>query len=147
MDKLHNPAVDIGGIIVNREVEIRQAERTDIHVDATTQEAGAYRYDKATVIIETKGCWNRELNEAMKTQLVDRYLNNHPSPYGLYLIGWFICDRWDNSDDRKRDARRLTRSLEDSEERFNQQARNLSQQGIQVLTLILNTTLPDERPE
>ena len=57
-----------GGIIANREVEIRRGEgsgtgeRTDIHVDAIITDEQGQVFDVVTVIIETKGCWNNELN-------------------------------------------------------------------------------------
>ena len=52
-----------GGIIVNREVEIRRGEgsgtgeRTDIHVNAIVKKEQGQIFDVVTVIIETKGCW------------------------------------------------------------------------------------------
>jgi len=87
------------GVVVNREVEIRRGagpnrgERTDIHVDAVAHNTDGEAYDSVTVIIEVKGCWHPELDHAMKTQLVDRYLKDNRCQHGLYLVGWFNCDQ------------------------------------------------------
>jgi predicted NACHT family NTPase len=127
------------GIIVNREVQIHRGQRTDIHVDAVIRDSNNDVYDSVTVIIEVKGCWNTELNSAMKTQLVDRYLENNRCRYGLYLVGWFNCDQWDNNDYRKNQAPKVDKN--ESQERFNAQALELSRQGIEIKTLVINTAL------
>ena len=49
------------GIIVNREVEIRRGEITDIHVDAILFKDRKDIIDILKAIIEVKGCWNPEL--------------------------------------------------------------------------------------
>jgi hypothetical protein len=59
-------------IIVNREVRIHRGERTDIHVDAVVLDEAGAACDTVTAIIESKGCWNQELEDAMQTQLADR---------------------------------------------------------------------------
>lgn len=51
-----------------------------------------------SLVIEVKGCWNQELQTGLKGQLVDRYLRGNPRASGLYLVGWFLCDRWTASD-------------------------------------------------
>ena len=132
------------GIIVNREVQIRRGvgagtgERTDIHVDAVTQSQGE-TYDSVTVIIEVKGCWNDELNQAMETQLVNRYLKDNRCQYGLYLIGWFNCKQWDDKDNRKGRAPKI--SLDKAKECFDAQARKLSLTDRKIRALVLNATL------
>lgn len=95
------------GIIVGREVEIRRSmggnpgERVDLHVDAVMKDASGKVYDRVSAIIEVKGAWNKELAEAMQTQLVDRYLKDNTCRYGLYLVGWFNCIQWDLEDGRR----------------------------------------------
>jgi hypothetical protein len=130
------------GIVVNREVEIRPSERTDLHVDAITRGAAAQGYDVVTLIIESKGCWNPELDSAMKSQLADRYLRNNPGRSGLYLVGWFNCKLWDDRDPKKKAAPKLT--LEEARQRYNQQAAGLSQRAAPLRALVLNTALPDD---
>jgi len=107
------------GIFANREVELRSKatgavlERTDIHVDAVIRNHAGEIIDSITVIIEAKGCWNGDLDEAMQTQLVDRYLKDNTYQYGLYLIGWFYCTHWDT-----RKAKSPKISLEETREQF-----------------------------
>jgi len=96
------------GVVINREVEIQrgegsgQGERTDIQVNAVIRNQDNEIYDTITVIIEVKGCWHRDLDNAMGTQLVGRYLKDNHCQYGLYLVGWFNCDQWDTTDSRKK---------------------------------------------
>jgi hypothetical protein len=133
------------GIVVNREVELRrgyppgQGRRTDIHVDAVIRGPDGEVYDSLTAIIEVKGCWNKELDQAMKTQLVDRYLKGNRCQHGLYLIGWFNCEQWDDDDYRKGQSPK--RSMHEAQQRFDDQASELSQQDIRIKAVILNTAL------
>jgi hypothetical protein len=131
------------GIIVNREVEIRRGykpgkgERTDLHIDALAKDSRGRVLDTVTVIIETKGCWNRELDSAMETQLRDRYMKDNKCDHGLYLVGWFTCSQWDPSDSRKPPAE----TLEQVRKRFDQQAKDLSTGGTTIRAFVLNTCL------
>lgn len=133
------------GVIVNREVEIRRGERTgkgertDIHVAAISRGSSGEEYDRVSVIIEAKGCWNKDLNLAMKTQLVDRYLKDNRCQHGLYLVGWFNCDQWDDNDYRKQQTPKL--SIEEARKQFEAQAAELSQSDVQVKAFVMNTAL------
>jgi hypothetical protein len=127
------------GIIVNREVRIHRGERTDIHVDAVIRGQNGDTYDSVTVIIEVKGCWHPELKHAMETQLVDRYLKDNHCQHGLYLIGWFNCEKWDNDDYRNDQARELT--LDEAQKQFDTQATELSQGETKIKALVINTAL------
>lgn len=133
------------GIIVNREVEIRrgegsaQGERTDIHVDAISRGAAGEEYDRVTVIIETKGCWNQGLDNAMQTQLLNRYLKDNRCQHGLYLVGWFNCDQWSNDDYRKNHAPKLGK--DEAQRRFDAQATDISQRDTLIKALVINTAL------
>jgi hypothetical protein len=125
------------GIVVNREVEIRQTrgstpgERTDIQVDALRREPHNDDYDTLTVVIEVKGSWNSDLDNAMRSQLAERYLSDNNYHHGLYLVGWFDCDQWDAGDYRK--ARSRDRTLEEARERFIDQAVEVSRQCVVVI--------------
>ena len=132
---------DLGsrGVIANREVQIHRGERTDIHVDAITYDSRGQVYDRITTIIEVKGCWNPELNNAMEMQLVDRYLTDNHCQHGLYLVGWYNCDRWDGRDYRKNDAPKL--GIDEARLQFDTQAARSSQQGRQIKALLLDATL------
>jgi hypothetical protein len=133
------------GIVLNREVEIRRGtghgdgERTDIHVAAVVRADSCNAFDVIKVIVETKGCWNQELRTAMSDQLVGRYLKDNTCQQGLYLVGWFLCDRWDADDRRKTRTPKI--SIEEIQRELDQQATALSNNDVNVRALVLNTSL------
>jgi hypothetical protein len=135
------------GVVINREVEIQRGagenpgERTDIKIDAVRKAGNGQTYDVITVIIETKCCYHRELQTAMQYQLRDRYLREHRSDFGIYLVGWFNCTAWDDEDDRKQQAPKLT--AVQAQEFFDHQATTLSQAQSSIRAFVLNTALPD----
>lgn len=139
-------ANDLGqqrGIIVNREVQIRRGQRTDIHVDAINIGTNGKVVDIIKAIIEVKGCWNPELETGMKSQLVDRYLRDNQCPNGLYLIGWFNCDKWSDTDGRKKNIPNY--SFDDAKAHFGEQAKELSQNcdipGLVLRSYVINACL------
>jgi len=71
--------------------------------------------------------------------LIDRYLNEVRCQHGLYLIGWFNCPQWSESDSRKEKVPKL--DIETARKQFTDQARELSQAGVQVKTFVMNTAL------
>ncbi len=81
-------------IVVGREVQIHRGEFTDIHIDGIVASDEDSEFSIAKVIIEVKGCWSTELKTAMETQLVGQYLRDNDCQHGLYLVGWFYCDKW-----------------------------------------------------
>ena len=134
-----------GGVIVKRELEIRngegsgKGERTDIHVDVSVQSSRGKAQDRVSAIIEVKGCWNSGLDGAMETQLVDRYLKDNPCQHGMYLVGWFDCDQWDEEDYRKKKCPKT--SIDEVRKQFDAQAAELSQQGTRIKAFVMNTAL------
>ena len=143
-------------IIANREVEISRrhgdkkatsGKRVDILVNAFVRQPNREIYDPIKVIIEVKGGWNESLNNAMKTQLVDAYLEN-VTQYGVYLIGWFNCEQWDRKDYRyKKHPKRL--DIDKAKKKFALQAADLSKQGLKIKAVVLDTSLrsqPDKSP-
>jgi hypothetical protein len=126
------------GIIVNREVQIHRKEKTDIHVDTFSRRFDNQLIDCVSVIIEVKGSWHRELDNAMRAQLKEQYLENNHCQHGLYLVGWFNCDQWDEQDYRKAETPRLT--FEEAKEKFSAQAESLSLDGVHIEAFILDTS-------
>lgn len=131
------------GIIVNREVEIRRitggiGERTDIHIDALKKGSRGEIYDRITVVVEVKGCWNRELNSAMETQLFETYMDEAQARHGLYLVGWFNCDRW-ASDYRKGNTPSI--SVTEARTKFEAKAAENTRNGKVMRAFILDTAL------
>ena len=74
----------------------RRGEETDIYVDALVR-GQAEQFDKVSVVIEMKGCWHRELRDAIETQLVNRYLKDSARRRGLSLVGWFSSPKWSDA--------------------------------------------------
>jgi hypothetical protein len=76
--------------VINREVEIQPSRldggRTDILIQAADPHDTASQ--PLTVIIEVKGCWNREINTGVGEQLVP-YLKPRPGWAGIFLVGYF----------------------------------------------------------
>jgi len=95
--------------------------------------------DSIVAIIEVKGCWNSELDNAMETQLVNQYLKNNRCQNGLYLVGWFNCEQWDSSDYRKKQPPNLTK--DEVQKQFDAQANELSQHDTLIKAFVINTAL------
>jgi predicted NACHT family NTPase len=127
------------GIIVNREVEVYRpagagkGPATDIHVDVIVPNPNNRLHLKA--VIEVKGCWNRELKTSIQAQLIDKYLQGPDCQHGIYLVGWFDPEHWDDSDYRKRDAHRWT--IQETREFFANQAaqHSTADRPVQVFVL------------
>lgn len=128
------------GVVVGRELQIRHLTPTDIHVAAIRPAIGGAPPEPLAVIIEVKGCWNRDLTTAMRNQLVDRYLQPQDLRHGLYVVGWFLCDKWDAGDPRRAATPRGT--LENLRDRLTMQAKALEQerQNLNVRVRVLDLT-------
>jgi hypothetical protein len=100
------------GVVAGREVVIRRGgaggvpgQRTDVYVTAVREE-GPRKWNTIAAIVEVKGSWHDDVLTAMETQLVGDYLSRNPEcQHGLYVVGWYLCQRW-MSEPRKRKSRR-----------------------------------------
>lgn len=113
------------GIIVNREVQPRRGQKTDIYVDAIKLAVGSGEAERFTVVIEVKGCWHDEVMTAMETQLFNRYMKENSLRCGLYLVGWYMCDQWDAKDKNKAKTPKMT--IEDFNGHLENQAKQLEE--------------------
>jgi len=125
-------------IVVNREVQIRRGQKTDVHVDAISPTPDSHAYRVVSAIIEVKGCWNRELKTAMKSQLVDRYMCGNNTNHGLYLVGSFSSSLWDSKDWRERRCAGSTQQSLRAE--LSRQAETLSTNGQQLRSFVLDVS-------
>lgn len=134
------------GVVVAREVEIRRGEgsgtgeRTDIHVTAVVPGLDTGSTDTVRVIIEVKGCWNPELQTAMQAQLVDRYLKDNQCQHGIYLVGWYLCDQWDDSHRQKIETLKLHWSIDDANAFFTTRADGMPT-DVMVKAKVIDTRL------
>jgi hypothetical protein len=83
-------------VVIGREVQPRRGQKTDIKVVAVPPDSSGDARS-LTLIIEVKGCWNRQVRTAIQTQLVEDYLNKNGWTHGLYVVGWFLGDKWDDT--------------------------------------------------
>ena len=134
------------GVIANREVVIRRflggqpGERTDIHVNVAVPTVEPGVLQKLTAIVEVKGCWNRDLDHAIQTQLVGRYMRDTACRHGIYLVGWFMCPQWDAKDGRRMATPKI--SIDDARQRFELQAAQLSTAENSLRAAVLDAALP-----
>jgi hypothetical protein len=134
------------GIVVNREVQIRRGtgggsgQLTDIHIDAVIQGAQPGSYETIYVIIEVKGNWHPELWTAIETQLRGRYLKENHRRDGIYLVGWFSCNKWDDTDNRKGQVPPIR--LSEAAAILADQAVKLSADGYLIRSYVLDASLP-----
>lgn len=98
-------------LTINREVQVTRlsthgvGKRTDLLIQAFVPAKGLTPADdRLSVVVETKGCWNKDLMTSMESQLVDDYLPAAHASTGIYLVGWFDPAKWDPSDPRRKSA-------------------------------------------
>lgn len=119
-------------VLVSREVEVNnwpgqgRGNCVDIIVQMIANDG-----EKFTVVIESKGCWNRELHSEMETQLKQKYLVGAGHRCGVYLVGWFGTEHC------------LTNcpSLKALKRKLENQASKLSKDGVILRTFVLDAEL------
>ncbi len=130
----------IKGVIIDREVEIRKGQYTDILVHAAPKSRSRGTFEQVTVVIEAKGSWHADIKTAMKDQLVDTYLRDNHCRHGIYLVGWFQCDLWDTSDSRNK-PQMFAKSIEEAHDTLDQQAASLSQSDFDIRAVVLDARI------
>ena len=75
----------------------------------------------------------------MKAQLVDKYLEGNRRRHGLYLVGWFNCDQWDDEDSRKGWVSK--QDINAVQESLDRRACQLSEEDLRVRSVVLDTAL------
>ena len=119
------------GIVLNREVQIRRGgdgwrgERLDLLIEAFSEQG-----DVVSVIVEVKGSWNEDWEQAMQTQLAGRYLKENRCRHGLYLLGYFPDGR---------EAGKLP--PDDVARTLRNQAELLTRDGLRISSLVLDFSL------
>jgi hypothetical protein len=137
------------GVFLAQEVEVRasktgkgRGESIDIWAEAIIGPHAASP-DRATVVIELKGCWNRELMTAMKTQLVGRYLDPPLHRHGIYLVGCFATEHWAAEGDKTRHKAASRHDVEDLRHALEAQAEELNRiDAVAVQALVFDGSLP-----
>jgi len=136
-------------IIALREVQIRrglgdnQGENTDVYVTIPATDTRP----NLTVIIECKGCWHNDLDSAMETQLVNRYLADNECRCGLYLVGWFHFSKCYYDTCRNASGNIISTKpcqkgvIDDFRSQLNNQAESLSGDDLTIKAIVLNAAL------
>jgi hypothetical protein len=133
-------------VVINREVQVSRpgldGSRTDIEVQAQADKK-AGRPELLTLIIETKGCWNPDLETALLGQLVEKYLTRPGQRAGIYLVGYYDDPPYYVDGGRKR--LKTGHTLEEIRERQNQFAANGTESGHDVAAFVMDCRLPGQR--
>jgi hypothetical protein len=139
--------LDLAGhqVVINREVQVVRpnlsGQRLDIIVEANPR-PGIHGQEPVAVILECKGCWNSGLGTDLEQQLVDRYLTKPRYDAGIFLVGFFDCERWRINKVRPIHQRR--HSLEELRRTLAQAAADQEQaKPVTVASVVLDCRLPD----
>jgi hypothetical protein len=125
--------------VVNREVQPRRAQQTDVWVEAPAED----ERPPLRVVIEAKGCWHQALFSAMEEQLLHRYMLPNGVTCGVYLVGWFLCEKWSDEDSRLAKARSNGTDREEVTQRLNNQAESLAaKEPVSLRVCVLDATWP-----
>jgi hypothetical protein len=131
------------GVSITCETKIREGQYVDLYIAAVIPGAEAR---KLSLIIEVNGCWNRELMDALETQLAMRYLRDNLSSRGIYLVAWFLCDRWNGDNDYRKDLTPKT-TLADLSNLLESQAQHVNAEtGSEIRVFMLNATIEGASP-
>lgn len=136
-DHLRNRLAELVGgtnLVVNREVQVRRnrpagvPERADLQIDAATGISGPLAV--LSLPIEVKGAWNEDLLQAMRSQLLGRYMADLHVSHGCFVVLWPDLESWGDGDARRRvvaslDRDAVTQLLDD-------QAQQLADEGYSV---------------
>ncbi len=135
-------------IITTREPQIRKGRgnRPGENLDITVELPATDNRPSLKVIIECKGCWHTDIYNAMKNQLVDRYLKDNSCQYGLYLVGWYGCSICYNQTCRNKNNIKKTKpcqkgAINDLKAGLEKQANDLSKNGLYIKMFVLNVAL------
>jgi len=137
------------GVFLAEEAQVRlsktgkgRGESVDIWTEAIVGPRSASP-ERATVVIELKGCWNRELKTSMKEQLIDRYLDPPFHRHGIYLIACFGTDQWVAEGDKTRHKVANRHTPADLRKTYEAQAETLNaSEAVSVCVVVLDCSLP-----
>jgi hypothetical protein len=138
------------GTVVNREVQVRRSrpsglpERTDLRIEALPSLSSS-NSRPIRLPGEVKGAWNPGLFASVESQLVNRYMVDFGTGFGIYVVLWFDEESWtDTADNRRAKAikrgprQRLTTELQAT-------AAQLLEHGHHVAIVVLDASLTRQR--
>lgn len=128
-------------VFIGRETQISRGNLTDILIETRQQLADGRFGDTLTIVIEVKGCWNSEIKGALSKQLAERYLTAHGLRHGIYLVGRFFCEAWNEEADSSRWQKSSRITDGELKSFLDAQAQELTQKGLHVRVRILRCQL------
>lgn len=132
------------GAVVNREVQVRRSapsglpERTDLRFEATPTGTAMKGASSVKIPGEVKGAWNADVIDSVSSQLVDRYMADFQTEYGVYIVVWFDHESWTDASDRRRNAVARFSGIDDLRARLNTAA---ALTGRKVAVVVLNASI------
>jgi hypothetical protein len=143
-------------VVVNREVLVRQTSpsgagnRVDLLVETTAlpgvpsaaMAAAGPGFHAVRVVIEVKGCWNDQLSTAMSDQLANDYLPEASARHGVYVVGWYPIEQWNDPDDQRQTAT-ARRDRDQTAGELGRQATELFQtRGLDLRAVVIDVPRP-----
>lgn len=133
------------GTVVNREVQIRRklflggdpGSRTDVWVQALDPESTQI----LTLCIEVKCNWNQEGKDALRAQLLEKYIKSGGAGAGILLLCWFDCPKWDGGDSRKKKRLSVWPDMETARSALEAQAEAERQKGHLISAAVIDCSL------
>ena len=134
-------------VISNREVQIRRrfgedsGQVVDIKIDAVPFDENGKPDTPITIIVEAKCSWNSGLYKDMRRQLRDRYLSSENIRYGIYLVVYFSCEKWNRKGDHRKSSNKK-KTMCTISAKLKDQARELSSEGKFIESIVIDARLP-----
>ena len=134
-------ALDLKGVIINREVTIRRKQfkegkpgsRTDLWIQVIDE-----RQKVLTLCIEVKCNWNSSAKTAIKDQLVEKYMSGGTAEAGILLLAWFESPNWAQNDGRSAQSKLVWPTKSMAWEDLRKQAAQFSNCGKPVASFVVN---------
>jgi len=132
---------DFRDIIIHREVEIDPGSSPDLFLNVLNRGESTTQNEIISAVVEVKGSWHPKLTTAMQNQLLDQYMKPRNLQYGLFLVGWFRSQYWDDDDTRKDANVSEFDSIDDLKNYLDIQAKELSSEGYVIKNLVIDLSL------
>ena len=131
-------------IIINREVQIKRkmfkegssGSRTDIWIQAIDDKDSVI-----TLCIEVKCNWNTSAKNAIKDQLIEKYLSGGVATGGILLLGWYACSTWSTNDNKCSNATSTWSNLEVAKDDLILKAKSYTLPNKPISSIVIDCSL------
>ena len=132
---------DLRRVLIHREVEIDPSSSPDLILNVINQTESLNQREIGSAVVEVKGSWHPDLTSAMENQLLEQYMKPRAIQYGLYLVGWFRSQYWQDSDHRKNANVNKFDSIDDLKSFLDNQAKELSKGSFIIKSEVIDISL------